>query len=177
MEECLERGMLRTEGSSLMFRHELARRALEDALAPSRKQSLHLRVLQLLRERGEDKIQFSRLVHHAAFAGDSDAVLRFAPQAARQAAGVGAHLEAAAHYQTALLYADKLDPVAHAQLLESRAYECYVTSQFDEAIQAQAKALEIWRQLNRPKQEGNNLRSLSRLHWFLGHRAQSESMR
>lgn len=174
MEECLERGMLRTEGSSLMFRHELARRALEDALAPSRKQSLHQSVLQMLRERGEDKIPFSRLVHHAAFAGDSEAVLRYAPQAARQAAGVGAHLEAAAHYQTALRYADTLDPVEHAQLLESRAYECYVTSQFEEAVQAQAKALEIWRRLNRPRQEGNNLRSLSRLHWFVGHRAQSE---
>jgi predicted ATPase/DNA-binding CsgD family transcriptional regulator len=174
MEECLERGMLRIEGSSLMFRHELARRALEDALAPSRKQNLHQRVLQVLSQRGEEKTPFSRLVHHAAFAGDGDAVLRFAPQAARQAASVGAHLEAAAHYQTALRYADKLDPVEQAQLLESRAYECYVTSQFDEAIRAQAKALEIWRRLNRPRQEGNNLRSLSRLHWFVGHRAQSE---
>jgi ATP/maltotriose-dependent transcriptional regulator MalT len=174
MEECLERGMLRTDGSALMFRHELARRALEDALPPSRKQSLHQRVLQMLREHGEDKIPFSRLVHHAAFAGDSEAVLRYAPQAARQAASVGAHLEAAAHYQTALRYADKLDPVEYAQLLESRAYECYVTSQFDEAIQAQAKALEIWRRLKRPMQEGNNLRALSRLHWFVAHREQSE---
>ena len=174
MEECLERGMLRTDGSALMFRHELARRALEDALPASRRQSLHQRVLQMLTERGEDKIPFSRLVHHAAFAGDAEAVLRFAPQAARQAASVGAHLEAAAHYQTALRYAGTLDPVEHAKLLESRAYECYVTSQFDEAIRAQAEALVIWRRLKRPRQEGNNLRSLSRLHWFVGHRAQSE---
>ena len=174
IEECIERGMLRTDDSSLVFRHELARRAVEDTLAPSRRQVLHQAALKALRGSGQDTIQLSRLVHHAALAGDAEAVLHFAPQAARQAASMGAHLEAAAHYQIALRYAGTLDPVEHAHLLESRAYECYVTSQFDEAIQVQAKALEIWRRLKRPLQEGNNLRALSRLHWFAAHREQSE---
>jgi DNA-binding CsgD family transcriptional regulator/tetratricopeptide (TPR) repeat protein len=174
IEECIERGMLRTDGNSLSFRHELARRALEDSLSSSRQQSLHKWVLNALRERGEDRVQLSRLVHHAAFAGDADAVLRFAPQAARQAATVGAHLEAAAHYQTALRYSDQLDLAEQAQLLENRAYECYVTSQVNEAIQARMQALDIWRQIQNPRQEGNNLRWLSRLHWFLGEQTQAE---
>jgi predicted ATPase/DNA-binding CsgD family transcriptional regulator len=174
IEECMEHGMLQTDGNSLSFRHELARRALEDSLPSSRQQALHRKVLQVLRERGEDRIQLSLLVHHAALAGDDEAVLRFAPQAARQAAIVGAHLEAAAHYKTALRYADLLDLAEHAQLLENRAYECYVTSQISEAIQARMEALDIWRQIHHPRQEGNNLRWLSRLYWFSGPQAQAE---
>lgn len=173
VEECVERGMLRSEDLSFAFRHELARRALEDALALSRRQELHQRVLKALQERG-DQVQLSRLVHHAAFARDGEAVLRFAPQAAKQAAAVGAHLEAAAHYQTALRYADQLDLVEHAQLLEARAYECYLTSQISEAVQARMEVLEIWRRSEHAKEEGNNLRWLSRLHWFLGNQAEAE---
>lgn len=174
MEECIVRGMLQTDGNSLSFRHELARRALEDSLSPSRQQTLHQQVLKAFRERGEDRVQLSRLVHHAALAGDSEAVLRLAPQAARQAARVGAHLEAAAHYQTALRYADQLDLAERAQLLENLAYECYVTSQIAEAIRVETEALDIWRQIQQPRQEGNNLRWLSRLHWFLGQQTQAE---
>jgi predicted ATPase/DNA-binding CsgD family transcriptional regulator len=173
IEDCVAYGMLRADGDSLAFRHELARRALEDQLPPSRRQILHQRVLQALEERGEDRVQLSRLVHHAAFAGDSRAVMHFAPLAAREAAAVGAHLEAAAHYQTALRYADRLDWAEHAQLLENRAYECYVTSQIHEAIQARIEALHIWRRNQRPMQEGDNLRWLSRLYWFLGDQDQA----
>jgi len=174
IEECIERGMLRTDGNSLSFRHELARRALEDSLPPSRQQTLHQRVLKVFREQSEDRVQLSRLVHHAALAGEGEAVLHFAPQAARQAARVGAHLEAAAYYQTSLRYADQLDLAQHAQLLENRAYECYVTGQISEAIQARMQALEIWQQIQQPRQEGDNLRWLSRLHWFLGQQTQAE---
>ena len=174
IEECIEHGMLQTDGNSLSFRHELARQALEDSLSPSRQQDLHQRVLKAFRERGEDRVQLSRLVHHAALAGDGAAVLHFAPQAARQAATVGAHLEAAAHYQTALRYADQLDLAEHAQLLDKEAYEFYVTSQISEAIQARLEALDIWRQIQHPRQEGNNLRWLSRLYWFSDQPAQAK---
>jgi predicted ATPase/DNA-binding CsgD family transcriptional regulator len=173
VEECVQRGMLREDGDSLAFRHELARRALEDALPPSRRQALHQQVLKKLIDRGEDRVKLSRLVHHAGFAGDGEAVLCFAPRAASQAATVGAHLEAAAHYQTALRYGDRLDRAEHAQLLENMAYECYVTSQIQEAVKTRLEALEIWREIQRPMQEGNNLRWLSRLHWFLGQQAQA----
>ncbi|MBI3168371.1 MAG: AAA family ATPase [Chloroflexi bacterium] len=174
VEECVERGMLRLDGDIYAFRHELARRALEDVLPASQRRSLNQQILKALIERGNEQVQLSRLVHHAAFAGDGNAVLYFAPQAARQAAMVGSHLEAAAHYQTALHYADRLDLTEHAQLLENRAYECYLTSQMSDAIRARMLALEIWRRSQNPMQEGNNLRWLSRLHWFSGNQAQAE---
>jgi DNA-binding CsgD family transcriptional regulator len=173
IEECVGRGMLSTSQHSFAFRHELARRSIEDALSPSRRKGLHQQILTALMAR-DDQVQFSRLVHHAAFAGDGSAVLRFAPVAAEQAAAVGAHLEAAAHYQTALEYADRLTLMERAQLIEKRAYECYLTSQIHEAVEARTAALELWQKLRDTRQEGNNLRWLSRLHWFLGHRAESE---
>jgi DNA-binding CsgD family transcriptional regulator len=173
VEECMERGMLSTSQHSFAFRHELARRSIEDALSPSRRKGLHQQILAALMER-DDPVQFSRLVHHAAFAGDGSAVLRFAPPAAEQAAAVGAHLEAAAHYQTALEYADQLTLAERAQLIEKRAYECYLTSQIDEAVDARLDALALWQKVCDTQQEGNNLRWLSRLHWFLGHRVESE---
>jgi DNA-binding CsgD family transcriptional regulator len=173
VEECVERGMLSTSRHSFAFRHELARRSIEDALSPSRRKGLHQQLLAALMER-DDQVQFSRLVHHAAFAGDGSAVLRFAPLAAEQAAAVGAHLEAAAHYQTALEYADQLTLAERAQLIEKRAYECYLTSQINEAVEARLDALALWQKDCDTQQEGNNLRWLSRLHWFLGHRGESE---
>src|SRR4051812_14504694 len=49
----------------------------------------------------------SRLVHHASEAGDVDALVRYAPVAARDAAPSGAHREAAAHYTLALAHEDR----------------------------------------------------------------------
>ena len=47
-------------------------------------------------------VPLARRVHHATRAGDRAAVLRYAPEAARQAQQRGAHREAAAHWRTAL---------------------------------------------------------------------------
>jgi len=114
LDECLSTGVLRLDGGAVRFRHELARQAVEGALSPTRRQALNAQVLQALLERAEtpgaEKPSLARLVHHAAQAEDATLVLRFAPEAARQASARGAHREAAAHYQTALSYADALDP-------------------------------------------------------------------
>jgi predicted ATPase len=62
IEECVECGMLRMDGNSLAFRHELARRTLEDSLSSSRRQALHQKVLGAY---NVVKIKCtSRLVHH-----------------------------------------------------------------------------------------------------------------
>ena len=48
-------------------------------------------------------------------AGDSGAVLRYAPEAARQAQQRGAHREAAAHWGTVLAHADMRASIADAE--------------------------------------------------------------
>jgi DNA-binding CsgD family transcriptional regulator/tetratricopeptide (TPR) repeat protein len=168
LEECLTSGMLSLDHSTVAFRHELARQAVESTLSPLRQQALHAQVLQAFITHGEDASQAARLVHHALGANDVALVARYAPLAAKQAAAQGAHREAAAHYATALRVADQLPLERQAELLEGRAYECYLTSQIEEAVQARQAVLRIWRKLDRSDQVGQTLRWLSRLSWFLG---------
>jgi DNA-binding CsgD family transcriptional regulator/tetratricopeptide (TPR) repeat protein len=166
--ECLTCGMLSLDHTTVAFRHELARQAVESTLSPLRRQTLHAQVLGALGNRGEDPSQAARLVHHALGADDSVLAARYAVLAARQASAQGAHREAAAHYATALGSANQFALEQQAELLEGRAYECYLTGQIEEAIEARHAALEIWRKLNRLDQVGQTMRCLSRLYWFLG---------
>lgn len=173
LEECVSTGMLRTDGETIAFRHELARLAMEDSLTVPRRRSLHKLVLRALLNRGSEAL-LARIVHHAAGAGDSGAVLEYAPVAARQAAALNAHRESASHYRTALQYADKLAPEERAGLLECLSYECYLTDQSEESFEARRKALEIWKHLGDELRQGDNLRWMSRLSWFLGRKKEAE---
>ncbi len=174
LEECLTSGMLSLDHTTVAFRHELARQAIESTLSPLRHQTLHAQVLQTLLGRAEDSSQAARLVHHALGAHDGALVARYAPLAAQQASAQGAHREAAAQYATALLQASLFPAERQAELLEGRAYECYLTSQMEEAAQARQSALWIWRKLDRADQIGHTFRWLSRLSWFLGKSSEAE---
>ncbi len=129
LEGCLSSGMLFLEGTTVAFRHELARLAVESTLSPLRRQALHAQVLQGLLTHGVDLSQAARLVHHATGAHDAALIARYAPLAARHAAAQGAHREAAAHYATALANAEGLPAEERAALLEGRSYECYSNAQ------------------------------------------------
>jgi tetratricopeptide (TPR) repeat protein len=172
IEGCLSIGMVRGEDGSLAFRHELARRAFEDSLSQARQQSLHARVLSILEQRSG--IPLARLAHHADGAGSAQDVLRFAPLAGSNAAAVGSHCQAAAHYRVALRYADGLAPCERALLQEQYSYECYLTDQGEEAIEARRSSLEIWRAAGEHLKEGDTLRWLSRLSWFAGRRTEAD---
>ena len=175
LDECVDCGMLRLDNASVAFRHDLARMAVEDNLSPARRQHLHAQVLAALTSRKAGEIALSRLAHHARHSGDREAVLRFAPLAAKQAASLGAHREAVSHYAAALDYADRLPPEERAELLENYAYESYLTEQIEEAIKARQGALEIWRELSRPAKVGHSLRWLSRLFWWVGKNAEADA--
>jgi len=160
--------MLSLDHTTVAFRHELARQAVESTLSPLRQQTLHQKVLQAFITHREDPSQAARLVHHAIGAHNGVLVARYAPLAAQQAAAQGAHREAAAQYATALRWASQFPPERQAELLSGRAYECYLTSQMEEAALARQRALRIWRELSRSDQIGHTLRWLSRINWFLG---------
>lgn len=171
VEGCLSIGMVRHDDGSLAFRHELARRALEDSLSQPRRQRLHAAVLEVLAAR--EHTPPARVAHHAAGARDASRLLRYAPLAAREAASVGAHREAAAHYRAALRYAEGLPPAKLANLQEELRYECYLTGAYQEALEAQLSALEIWRALGERLKEGDALTWVSRLTWYTGDGAQA----
>ena len=174
LEECVSAGILLLDDGAIGFRHELARRAVEDSLGAPRLHSLHAQVLKGLLSRGAEG-QLARIVHHAEKSGDAAAVLEYAPVAARQAAALHAHRESALHYETALKYAGALSPEQRADLLEHRSYECYVTGQISDAWTARKEALEVWQQLGNKIRQGDNLRWMSRFAWYLGHKEDAET--
>ena len=108
LDECLGSGMLTPTADGVAFRHELARMAIEETLAPHRRAALHRAALAALAAPPAGAPEPARLAHHAEAAGDAGAVLRFAPEAAARADSVGAHREAAAQYARALRFAADL---------------------------------------------------------------------
>lgn len=172
VENLLESGMLSVQQDGFVFRHELARQAVLGTIPPHRQTVLHSLVLDALR--GLTTPDLARLAHHAEEANDAKAVLEYALKAAERAAGLKAHREAAAQFARALRFAESLEPVKRATLLESYSYECYLTEQMNEALASRQQALSSWHSLGERQKEGENLRWLSRLHWLLGHKPEAE---
>ena len=99
--------------SHVFFRHELARLAIESSLpAHRRTEPEPASPSRRSRPSGGDDADPARLAHHAEAAGDTDAVLRYAPVAGDRAAAVGAHREAADQFARALRAGDELTPEA-----------------------------------------------------------------
>jgi DNA-binding CsgD family transcriptional regulator/tetratricopeptide (TPR) repeat protein len=174
LDECVTSGMLLAGGTSVSFRHEIARVAVEATLMPHQRVALHRSALSALEALDAPSRDAARLAHHAEGAGDADAVLRYAPEAGRHAAGLGAHREAAQHFARALRHAASLAPGQRADLYERRSYECYLTDQIAEAVAARRRALEEHRGLGDRLREGDAHRWLSRLAWFLGDNDEAE---
>jgi tetratricopeptide (TPR) repeat protein len=174
LDACLERGILVLSDNAFVFRHELARRAIEESLALGHARALHQRVLEAMLARPLADRSPALLVHHARGAGNGRMVLQHAPQAARQASQHGAHREAARYYQTALEYAQLLQPEAMAELLDALSFECYLTGRIDAAIQARLRAIAVWRERDHVGQVGDGLRWLSRLYWFQGSKREAD---
>lgn len=131
-------------------------------------------MLTALRSSPTTRDDLTRLAHHAEAAGDGEAVLEYAQEAARRAAALGAHREAAAQYARALRFADGLSLETQADLFEQRAYQCFLTAQGKEAIETQERAVECRRSIGDRRKEGDSLRALSRVLWCLGRISDAE---
>jgi DNA-binding CsgD family transcriptional regulator/tetratricopeptide (TPR) repeat protein len=154
LDECLSSGMLRPELDGVAFRHELARLAVEQSLAPDRTVILHRRAIAALERPALGAPDCTRLAHHAEAAGDAAAVLRFAPEAAVRASAFGAHREAEAQYSRALRVGDRIAPESRADLLERFANECYFTDMREQGLAALDEALMIHRKLGNALKQG-----------------------
>jgi len=168
LDECLEAGMLTADTGSVRFRHELARLAVEEASAPDRVVVLHRAALRALEASPIAAGNAARLAHHAETAADLDAVLRYAPAAAARAASVGAHREAAAQYARALRFATAIPPEQRARLWERRSYECYLTSQDEQARVASEQAIATYQELGDRRREADALRWLALVQLSMG---------
>lgn len=168
LDECLSSGVLRAEADGVVFRHELARLAVEEALAPNRAVLLHRRALAALSVNELGVADPARLAHHADVAGDAAAVLRYAPAAGEQAAALGAPREAERQYMRALRYARHLAPAERAPLQERFADHAYLGDQRSEAADELTETIATYRQAGDLVRQGDALRRRARLLGCIG---------
>ena len=173
LDESLASGMLAAGRDAVSYRHELARLAVEEALAPNQRLALHRRALAALAAPPGEAPDLTRLAHHAEAAGDRDAVLRFAPAAAAHASEHGAHREAAAQYARALRLAAGQPPAARADLLERQSRECFLIDDSSGAIEALEGALICHRELGDDLGEAGALTALANVLWCPGRIAEA----
>ncbi|HEU5167065.1 MAG TPA: AAA family ATPase [Chitinophagaceae bacterium] len=174
MDHCFALRIIIVKNDRVIFKHELYRRTIEGSLSPFKRITLNKKILDLFLDSFEQEGEIERIVHYAKNANENKVVVKYAPIAARQAASMGAHIEASKLFLTAIEYSDGNDAEQMVEFYESYAYECYLTNQVKDAIIYQGKALKIRQQKNEIEQAGNNLRLLSRLWWFDGNRQEAE---
>ena len=171
---CLDTKIIQLKDNRLLFKHELYRRTIESSLSPFTRIALNRKILSAFQDRFEADGETERIIHHAKNANDHATVVQFAPKAAQQAAILGAHIEAARLYFSAIEYYQGKDPDILVGLYEPFAYECYLTNRMTEAIIYQQKVARIWEDKADREKLGNSLWFLSRLWWFDGNRRQAE---
>jgi DNA-binding CsgD family transcriptional regulator/tetratricopeptide (TPR) repeat protein len=168
LDESIGSGIVVARTRAVAFSHELARLAIEESIPVQRRLALHRAALAALESPPEGAPDPARLAHHANAAGDAEAVLKFAPPAAAQASRLGAHREAAIHYGQALGFAELLPLDARAALSSGRALELFLTTHFEEAVDAQEQALRCCEELGDPVSQAAALTFLAQLRWQVG---------
>jgi DNA-binding CsgD family transcriptional regulator/energy-coupling factor transporter ATP-binding protein EcfA2 len=160
LEPAEQRGIVTVAGDAVVFRHELARRAIEQSLPSLRARRLHGQVLRVLEELQADA---SRLVHHADGAGDVAAIVTHAPVAARIAQAADAHREAVAHYLRALRHEERFTPEERGAMYRELAGAGMAADQPTVAVSSARRAVEVFRAAGDDVATGEALTLLSRL--------------
>ena len=125
--------LLARDEHGLVFRHELARLAVESTIPPGGAIGLHLRLLDALErlDIGDPAV----LTHHAVAARDSQRATTYAQAAAAEATSTGSNAEAAAFLEIALSHLTRsATPEQRAVLLLQLSQQYYLTSRISEAI-------------------------------------------
>jgi DNA-binding CsgD family transcriptional regulator/tetratricopeptide (TPR) repeat protein len=173
LDACLAAGVLQEASGTLEFRHELARQAVLGAISLPRRQDLHRRVLHALRS--TPGIDAARLSDHAEAAQDRDAVLVYAPLAARQAATAGAQRQAFTQYARALRFADERLPDAeHAALLEAFALVCLSVGEGSAGVHARRQSIALRAHRGEVRQQAESLCRLNNLLVGMGRNAEAD---
>jgi class 3 adenylate cyclase/tetratricopeptide (TPR) repeat protein len=165
LDETEQARILVSSGDSLGFRHELARLAVAESLSDRDRRAINASVLTSLIAREADP---ARLVHHAAEAGDAEAIVTFGVAAATAAGAVAAHHQAFAHWVRVLDHDELLDEDTLMQVLLGVSMEGLYIDAIDEAFSARTRRLEINRTRGDLDAVSEDLRIISRFHWYSG---------
>ncbi len=173
LEACLDSGLLVAEGSTIRFRHQLARVAVESALPVPTAQALHRRMLHALESAGGAAT--ARLAHHAVLAADEKAVRRYAPAAAADARDRGATREAARHLRDALRHGGDFPNTNRIAWLEAFALDSANVDCHDEALAARQELDALYRASGDVGAQGANLSRLALLHVYMMRNAEADA--
>lgn len=157
-------GVLVTDGGAVRFRHELARRAVYDALSTSRRRDLHRTVLASLTE----STDLARRAHHAVGVDDPDTIVRFVRPAAADAIQRGANRQAASFLTQMLAHRSCLDPAEVVELQADLGRVLIALDRPNEAVAVLRAAVADAAQLPDPRPQGLALAELSRALWTAG---------
>ncbi len=173
---CVDHGVLRTDGDGVTFRHELARIAVRDGIAPVRRRELHQRALAALADPPTGAVDEARAAHHAFEAGDAGAVLRHAPRAAAVAARRGAHRQAVEHLDHASRYVGRRPVDEQIALWRDLGIESHAVGEFARAVAAYDAGIALCRSSGARRQEGEMLARASASVTSMGRQPEAESL-
>ncbi|MBS0418639.1 MAG: AAA family ATPase [Proteobacteria bacterium] len=166
VEECMRAGMLSPAGNTLAFRHELARRAIHDAMSPLRRLEMHAAALGILKSK--EHVRAAEIAHHAEQAGAAQDLVHYAQLAAEEAQSLGAHREAFAHFARALRQGTGLSNADRANMLQRQAEAGEQCGALSEAITAIEDGIIARKHAGDILGLGDALRISARIHWLHG---------
>lgn len=172
LDEAERRGVLLRAANHVMFRHEVARRAVQESLTAGRRADLNQQILRLLLAGGGDR---ARIVHHAVEAGDVEVLLEQAPMAADEAAAISSHQEAYGHYLALQPIYHRLPAPERAELLYRWSSAALLVGTVAEAELRVDEAIALWDALGDRAGLGKALRWRSRVSWLQGDRGRAQS--
>ena len=109
MDHCFALKIIIVKNDKVIFKHELYRRTIEASLSPFKRIELNKIILDLFLPSFEAEGEIESIVQYAKNSNENGLVAKFAPIAARQAASLGAHIEASKLLLTAIEYFDAND--------------------------------------------------------------------
>jgi DNA-binding CsgD family transcriptional regulator/tetratricopeptide (TPR) repeat protein len=170
--EAEQAALIEARPGGIGFRHELARRAIEESLPGIRRRLLNQDVMRALRAGGQ--LERARLLHHAAEAGDVATLLEEGPAAAREAARAGSHRQALAHLEAVIAHAGRLEPRERAALIDDYGWELYNAHKFRAAVDAGRDAVRLYEELEDRVALAHCLVRLSRHLFMVGETDEAE---
>lgn len=179
VEEAVSEGVLRRDGEVVAFPHELTRRAVRQSVPAPRWRQINADVLDVLVAHDADP---ARLTHHAVEAERVEAVVAYAPVAARRALGLESFAEAFDHFGQALEHAEHYTDADLIDLLEGYSRAAWPVGRWDDAVAAISRAVELCAQAGDRHRQARNLCTLSEIAWSTGraeqaHRAVDQAIR
>lgn len=164
--------LLSRTADGLVFRHELARQAIESTIPPGGGPRLHARLVVALET--IDPADPAVLTHHAVAARDGARATSYARRAAEDANAAGSHSEAAAFFEIALEHLETRDPEERARLLLELAYQQYMTSRLSEAISNVRATFRLWEEARNHEGLADAHDAVALFEYYNAHREKAE---